>query len=407
MNVTALNSPSFRLYLFGSFIALNGLWVQRVIIGWLAWELTGSPAFVGLAAFLSLAPTIISGPIFGVIIDRTNIRIAFFLSYSGMIICSILLFSLIKTELLNNNSLLVICLFIGFIASAAHPIRMSLAPRLVDDIHLPSMVILTAVNFNTSRLIGPAVGGILIQTFDVSGAILCSIFSFIPVMLFITIIKPRNIEIDVTSKTLVSSFIEGIKVILSNKIIKIAIILSGITSFIGRGILETLPLISEGVFQKGPSGLGLITATAGAGALFSSITKALGKSEVVGTNIPIKSFLIALMIPLIVLTLGYVNEFKITLFLIFILGFLVTTIGISIQSKIQLELSDTFRGRVMSVWVMINMGSAALGTIIFGFVSDYLTIQMTQVVFGYIFIILIVFLISINKMTSSSSIVSK
>ena len=226
-------------------------------------------------------------------------------------------------------------------------------------------------------------------------------------MLFITIIKPRNIEIDGTSKTLISSFIEGIKVILSNKIIKIAIILSGITSFIGRGILETLPLISEGVFQKGPSGLGLITATAGAGALFSSISKALGKSEVEGKNIPIKSFIIALMIPLIVLTLGYVNEFKITLFLIFILGFLVTTIGISIQSKIQLELSDTFRGRVMSVWVMINMGSAALGTIIFGFVSDYLTIQMTQVVFGYIFIILIVFLISINKMTSSFSILSK
>ena len=189
MNVTALNSPSFRLYLFGSFIALNGLWVQRVIIGWLAWELTGSPAFVGLAAFLSLAPTIISGPIFGVIIDRTNIRIAFFLSYSGMIICSILLFSLIKTELLTTNSLLIICLFIGFIASAAHPIRMSLAPRLVDDIHLPSMVILTAVNFNTSRLIGPAVGGILIQTFDVSGAILCSIFSFIPAIGISEIIK--------------------------------------------------------------------------------------------------------------------------------------------------------------------------------------------------------------------------
>ena len=86
------------------------------------------------------------------------------------------------------------CIRDRFIASAAHPIRMSLAPRLVDDIHLPSMVVLTAVNFNTSRLIGPAIGGILIQTFEVSGAILFSIFSFIPVMLFITIIKPRNIE---------------------------------------------------------------------------------------------------------------------------------------------------------------------------------------------------------------------
>ena len=54
MNINALNSSSFRLYLFGSFIALNGLWIQRIIIGWLAWEITNSPFYVGIAAFLSL-----------------------------------------------------------------------------------------------------------------------------------------------------------------------------------------------------------------------------------------------------------------------------------------------------------------------------------------------------------------
>ena len=73
MNINALNSSSFRLYLFGSFIALNGLWIQRIIIGWLAWEITNSPFYVGIAAFLSLAPTIFSGPVFGVLIDRVNI----------------------------------------------------------------------------------------------------------------------------------------------------------------------------------------------------------------------------------------------------------------------------------------------------------------------------------------------
>ena len=85
------------------------------------------------------------------------------------------------------------------------------------------------------------------------------------------------------------------------------------------------------------------------------------------------------------------------LFLIFILGFLATTIGISIQSKIQLELKDIFRGRVMSIWIMINMGSAALGSILFGMISDYSNIQFTHILFGYTFIILIVFLISVNK----------
>ena len=399
MNLAALNSPSFRLYLFGSFIALNGLWIQRIIIGWLAWEISNSPFYVGIAAFLSLAPTIFSGPIFGVLIDRANIKVAFFLSYSAMILCSSILFFLILTDLLTIKSLLLICLFIGIIASAAHPIRMSLAPRLIDESQVPSLVALTAVNFNTSRLIGPAIGGFLIQYLGASGTILISIFTYLPVMVFIMFVKPRDLISDDKNRSLIFDFFEGIKLIFSNSVIKFSIVLSGLTAFVGRGVLETLPLISEGVFNQGPTGLGLITATAGAGALFSSIAKALGKAEISGTNISNSTLFAALTIPIVVLLIGYANSFLISLFLIFILGFLATTIGISIQSKIQLELKDIFRGRVMSIWIMINMGSAALGSVIFGLVSDYLSIQMSHTVFGYSFIFLIVFLILFNNIS--------
>jgi len=399
MNLAALNSPSFRLYLFGSFIALNGLWIQRIIIGWLAWEISNSPFYVGIAAFLSLAPTIFSGPIFGVLIDRANIKVAFFLSYSAMILCSSILFFLILTDLLTIKSLLLICLFIGIIASAAHPIRMSLAPRLIDESQVPSLVALTAVNFNTSRLIGPAIGGFLIQYLGASGTILISIFTYLPVMVFIMLVKPRNLISDDKNRSLIFDFFEGIKLIFSNSVIKFSIVLSGLTAFVGRGVLETLPLISEGVFSQGPTGLGLITASAGAGALFSSIAKALGKAEISGTNISNSTLFAALTIPIVVLLIGYANSFLISLFLIFILGFLATTIGISIQSKIQLELKDVFRGRVMSIWIMINMGSAAFGSIIFGLVSDYLSIQMSHTVFGYSFIFLIVFLILFNNIS--------
>ena len=399
MNLAALNSPSFRLYLFGSFIALNGLWIQRIIIGWLAWEISNSPFYVGIAAFLSLAPTIFSGPIFGVLIDRANIKVAFFLSYSAMILCSSILFFLILTDLLTIKSLLLICLFIGIIASAAHPIRMSLAPRLIDESQVPSLVALTAVNFNTSRLIGPAIGGFLIQYLGASGTILISIFTYLPVMVFIMLVKPRDLISDDKNRSLIFDFFEGIKLIFSNSVIKFSIVLSGLTAFVGRGVLETLPLISEGMFSQGPKGLGLITASAGAGALFSSIAKALGKAEISGTNISNSTLFAALTIPIVVLLIGYANSFLISLFLIFILGFLATTVGISIQSKIQLELKDVFRGRVMSIWIMINMGSAAFGSIIFGLVSDYLSIQMSHTVFGYSFIFLIVFLILFNNIS--------
>ena len=105
-------------------------------------------------------------------------------------------------------------------------------------------------------------------------------------MFFILFIKPRDLVLNGKNKSFIFDFFEGIKLILSNSIIKFSIVLSGLTSFVGRGVLETLPLISEGIFHQGPSGLGLITATAGAGALFASITKALGKAETMGTNIP-------------------------------------------------------------------------------------------------------------------------
>ena len=407
MNLTALNSPNFRLYLFGSFIALNGLWIQRIIIGWLAWEITNSPLYVGIAAFLSLVPTIFSGPIFGVLIDRANIRFAFFLSYSAMILCSSTLFCLILTDFLTIKSLLLICLFVGIIASASHPIRMSLAPRLIDKSQVPSLVALTAVNFNASRLIGPAIGGFLIQYLGASGTILISILAYLPVMVLIMFIKPRDLVSDDKYRSLIFDFLEGIKLIFSNSVIKFSIFFSGLTAFVGRGVLETLPLISEGVFNQGPSGLGLITATAGAGALFSSIAKALGKAETSGTNISNNTLFVALAIPLVVLSIGHANNFLISLFLIFILGFLATTIGISIQSKIQLELKDIFRGRVMSIWIMINMGSAALGSIIFGLVSDYLGIQISHILFGYSFIFFIVFLILFNKLSIKTRTVLK
>ena len=75
MNVSALASGQFRRYLGGNFFALNALWMLRVTVGWIAWELTGSASFVGLVAFLYFAPTMVAGPLFGVLTDRIDIRL--------------------------------------------------------------------------------------------------------------------------------------------------------------------------------------------------------------------------------------------------------------------------------------------------------------------------------------------
>ena len=86
MNLSAFQSKPFRHYLACVSIALHGMWVQRLVVAWLAWDVSSSPAFVGFTAFLSFAPTMITGPFFGVLADRIEIRNAVFANYIVMLV---------------------------------------------------------------------------------------------------------------------------------------------------------------------------------------------------------------------------------------------------------------------------------------------------------------------------------
>ena len=390
MNFSALYSHDFRIYLIGNFIFLHGLWAQRIVLGWLAWDLTKSPSFVGLVAFISFIPTIISGPFFGVFTDRSNLKIASFISYLLMIVITISLYLVAVLNFLTPSILACFCLLIGIIASAHHPIRMSLAPRLVKHNQVPSVVALTAVNFNTSRLIGPAIGGFFIQLIGPNNTLLLTALCSLPVLFVITLLNPRQnkSQVKYNSSSVISSLVEGARLVSSNQIIKLSILLSGLTSFIGRGVLETLPLIAEGIFSRGPNGLGIITSAAGGGALLASIAKVISKKQKEGT-ISLDGWLSCFSIPIVVLLIGNSESFLLSVLLIFTLGFFTSILGISMQSVIQTSLTDEFRGRVMSIWVMLTMGGAAFGSIILGFISDLIGISETHFFAGLIMTILI------------------
>ena len=89
MNLSAFQSKPFRHYLACVSIALHGMWVQRLVVAWLAWDVSSSPAFVGFTAFLSFVPTMITGPFFGVLADRIEIRNAVFANYILMLVISV------------------------------------------------------------------------------------------------------------------------------------------------------------------------------------------------------------------------------------------------------------------------------------------------------------------------------
>jgi len=370
MNLAALRFRDFRIYMIGNIFALNGLWMQRLTIGWIAWELTGSASFVGLVAFINFAPTIFAGPFFGVLVDRIRIRRAAMITQSALFVLAIALFLSFLAGVLSPVLLATLSGLLGTVMAAHNPIRMSLAPRLVDRFAVASVISLTAINFNFARLSGPAVAGWLITSWGVGASLFIQALLYLPFILALSVIRPRE---RVPTKAAAVPFFQdmavGIRHVLRTPLIHQALLITGVGAFISRGVLEILPVIADGAFSKGATGLGLLTAAAGFGALIAGISKALMPGQT-GGRLPGLALVAAIAGTTLVPAIGFSGLWPLTLLLVACLGFAATMTGISMQTAIQVDLEDDMRGRVMSLWVLIGIGSAASGAVFLGALTD-------------------------------------
>ncbi|MCP4071557.1 MAG: MFS transporter [Hyphomicrobiales bacterium] len=370
MNLSALGFRDFRIYIIGNMFALNGLWMQRVTLGWIAWDLTSSASFVGFVAFVNFAPTVITGPFFGVLIDRIKVKRAALITQASMLLLALALFASFITGQLGPVMLSVLSGISGVVASAHHPVRMSLAPRLVERGAIASVVTLTAINFNLARLTGPALGGWIIATGGVGPSLFIQVLCYLPFILAISFLRPRQRQF---SSIPTAPFLQALRVgiihVIHNRLIRHAIMITGIFAFIIRGTLEILPVLADGVFDKGAAGLGFLTSSAGLGALVAGMTKAMMPAQAT-RQLPRPALVSALVGAGIIPILGNSSSWELSLFLIGCLGFMASISAISMQTAIQVDLDDDLRGRVMSLWVMVGIGAAAGGAVILGFLTD-------------------------------------
>src|SRR6056297_91609 len=276
-----LKHAPFRAYLAGAFSGLLGMWILRISTAWLAWDLTGSAAVTGLVAFLNFAPTVVSGPVFGVLADRADPRLGMMATQTAQALVAAFLAKTVLAGELTLPILAFLALASGVAASAYHPLRMTLAPRLVPPEILPQAVAMTALNFNTSRMIGPALGGWLIAVAGAGAAPALAALLFAPQILMLISLPPQppapRAEGPDGFRRFAADLAEGARHVRAPAPIMEAFVLSGLFAVAGRGVLELLPAAADGLYGRGAAGLGALTAAAGAGAILSSLW--LGRSS--------------------------------------------------------------------------------------------------------------------------------
>jgi MFS family permease len=385
MRFPALQSRDFVIFTAGSVSAVNALWINRLIIGWLGWELTGLASWVGLLSFFLFAPTIVSSPLFGVILDRVDPRRAAIISQSILIATIVVLLVLNVSGMLTIWLLGVITLSIGFTSSADRTIRFVIVPRIVEKDALANAVAIHGINFNTARLIGPAIGGVLIAVVGTDVAIAVNIAMILPflVILFMVTLRTRDAP-KAKRQRFFAELLDGARYATTHPIIRKAMFLSGVFSITVRGAIEILPAIADGEFHRGAQGLGQMMAASGAGALVAAIIVAFrrsGSSEA-GISFGAQASIFGGVAATI--ALGATGNWHIAMAMVFTLGFCMTINAIDLQTSVQLALSDAYRGRVMSLWIVLVIGGAAMSAIALGFFADIFGMSGTLIGAGVI-----------------------
>lgn len=315
-----------------------------------------------------LLPTFLLSPIFGITADRINPRngligtigLAGFMAGVGGAISAM--------NALTLPALLVMAIIFGAITSAHTPIRLAFVPQLVERAALPSAIGYSAMIFNTSRIIGPAVGAWLLVVTSLTTAFAVAALLCITSSLLLLRVHGTEPKASHSDESIIAQLLGGLQYLRGASDIKTIFALTLTSGFLGRTAIELLPAVSGRVLQGDSTTLATLTAAAGAG----SIVGGLVVSRQAGNPARLFRLVIGALIFVsgVLFTTALWGSLVIAVAAIMLISLCTTMVGTGSQAITQLILADEFRGRVMSLWSVIAMGTPAIAAMLLGALAD-------------------------------------
>ncbi|HEY4134390.1 MAG TPA: MFS transporter [Alphaproteobacteria bacterium] len=360
---------NFRLYAFGNLSASVGLWIQRIGIGWLTWELTHSTAWLGGIALAEAIPSLVLALFAGAVVDRIDyfrlMRITQFCSLSYAVVISALAFG----DLIGIWTLFFLTMLRGVVIAFNRPSRMTLVYALVGRDMLAPALAVNSIIFNASRFIGPAVGGLIITSGGIAwsfaaSAALFLIFTLLLAAMKVTPHMPQGGRASLGSETLA-----GVRYVWSHQGIRLQLALLIAISLLAKPLTDMLPGFSGKVFDLGAHGLAILLTVHGLGAMLGALWVASRSHGLDGlTVVSISSALaIAVSVMLFIAT----DIFWIACPLVGLVSFFFIVQSVANQTLIQSAVDPSLRGRVMSLYGMILEGVPSVGALLIGGLAEH------------------------------------
>lgn len=380
----ALAYPNYRLWFFGQVISLFGTWMQSTAQGFLIYEITHSPAYLGYVAFAAGIPTWLFTLLGGVVSDRISRRTLLIITQNTMMALAFVLAGLTFLNLVQPWQIIVLAFLLGVANAFDSPARLALAPELVDRKDLTNAIALNATMFNIATIIGPAAAGLIYAALGPGWCFFFNGLSFVAVIIALLLMKLPRQEARISRIAPLKELGEGIRYVFHEKTVLSLIALIGMTSLFGFSFITLLPAWSVEILGGGVETNGLLNSARGVGALIAALGIAsMSRSHYRGRLLAIGTFIT----PVLLFIFSLVRWLPLSLFVLMgIGGALILTVNL-INSLIQTQVSDELRGRVMSIYSLIFFGTMSVGSLIIGEIAGILNEQISLALGSFVLII--------------------
>jgi MFS family permease len=357
----ALRSRPFRLYFGGQVVSASGTFLQQTAIGWLVLELTGSPRDLGLVLASGGIPSLLFGPWGGAVADRVDLRKLLLVTQTLYCLLAALLWALAAAGEVSVAALVAIGVAGGVVQIADSPARQALVSRLVPPGDLASAVSLNGVVVNSARVVGPALGGVLIVTVGTTVCFGLNALSYLAVIAALLVIRP--LKAGGPSPAGRRGVKEGLKYAAGRQQLWLPLLMMSVVGLLAFNFSVVLPVFAKDTFHGTAGTYGLLTTMLSIGAILGSLAVGL-------VHHPKRQYLLfaALGFGVTSAATAVAPNVAVACFSLLVMGAAAFCFVTLCSTALQLHSSSAFRGRIMALWVFVYLGTTPIGSIVTGWI---------------------------------------
>ena len=362
----SLRVRNFRVFFVGQLISLIGTWMQLVALGWLVYTITGSATQIGAITAAQFVPTLLGSIHGGLLADRFDKRRILIGTQIAFTIQATVLAVLAMSGLATLPALYVLALVQGIITTIDNPARQVFATEMVGHEELTNAVGLNSAMFNTARVLGPAIGGVLIEVVGTTTCFVLNAVSFLAVIAGLLAMRPEELFRTEPAKRAKGQLREGMRYAWDEPLLRRVLVMMAIIGTLAMNFQVVLPVVAKAVFHGNAGTYGFLSAIMGIGSLVGALLAASRKRVSVRLlAVAAVCFGISMALDAVAVTLGM------EMVALALTGAAQITFMAIANVTIQLTSRADMRGRVMSIYMLLFLGSTPIGGPIMGWVCAH------------------------------------